>query len=235
MDDARFNSTQGSSAGGDTGFDYFGAPPTGAAGGTSSFGPPAGQPFTAPPATAFGAPPQSQFGGPVAYGAPPVQSPSRKSISGRPKTSVIIVAILVLLGGFRLWNMHQHGRAITLPTTFNGQSPTTDFAGQQLKDGLVQQLRSDNPGIGVNAQIYGESKEFTILGAARGHLDVQKDLVDPNSTAPTTFGNSMCTTALDQSYVACERSGSSLTVFVFAKNTTPAVVAALVDSAYGQF
>lgn len=230
MTDARFEPSQGATGPGDERFGYFSAP----AATTSA---PAVPQYGAPPPgpAGFGTAPESPFGGHTAYGQPTAYAPTPSRRRRGPTVALVIVALVLIVGGYGGWRAYERSRPVSLPGTFAGQPANVTPAAQTVKQTIVDTMRSDNPNIQLDAQIYGSTDAPVILGVARATEDISKDLRGADMAAASPVGDASCASATNRSYVICVRTAPDLTVIVLVVGGTPSGTATLVDAAWRQF
>jgi hypothetical protein len=246
MDNGTYGPPIGSPASGNDRFGYFGGTPTpGTPDQPNAIGAPPG-----PTADQLAGPPVSQFGGPTSpFGGPagptdvmarPYAAQPEPGRTGRSSTSrwigAVLAGLVVIGGGYFVWNAIQRNRAVTLPTSFGGLPVDTEPSAQTTDQSMLASMRAGNPGIKMDAKIYGTSKDAIILGVARGHDDLSKDLQGQGLGTPFTLGNNLCAqTTTGVAYTLCVRTSTNLTVVVATLSGAPAQTSALVDQAWSQF
>ncbi len=245
MDNGKYGPPTGSPASGNDRFGYFGGTPTpGAPNQPSTFGVPAvpsADQFGGPPPSQFGGPPPGQFGGPTDTMVQPYAGQPPQGRSGRSTTSRwiggVLAAVVVIGGGFFGWNVYQRSRPVTLPATFGGQPLDIEPAAQTVDQSMLASMRTGNPGIKMDAKIYGTGtlRDGIILGVARGHDDLSNDLHGQGLGTPFVLGNNTCAQATTGvPYTLCIRTSANLTVVVATLSGAATQTSALVDQAWGQ-
>jgi hypothetical protein len=238
MDHGKFGPPIGSSSSSDDRFGYFGGAPGPAL-------PAATNPFggsAAPSGNAVAGAPTNPFDGSYAvepayglmpsYAPPPTSAPTRRRI---PKVVAVLAVLVVLGGGFYGWNLYQRMRPLDMPLQFAGQQVNTSPAVQSITDSILSTMHAKNPGLKMDARIYGTGTTAVVLLAARAGEDVSSDLVSNDMLPPTQVGDATCAMERTGTTSICLRTSSNLTVAVLTFTGGTTTTGALVDQAWGLF
>ena len=198
----------------------FGTLPAPPASGTSPVG---GNP-------SFGAP------APVGFGSPPIPTYAAPASPSRPGARTILgvlgVGILVLVGGWFGWAAYQTSKAVVIPSTLGGRPLIQDPSTAALADEALSDIRADNPGLKVEAGIYGTEADLAVLMVARGRLDVDGEWSDIGVTSRSTYGKNQCAALPGQQISVCIRTSRTLGVETVLIGGTLEQASAALDEAW---
>ncbi len=215
------------------------APPAGpaAAPPSSPFGssaPTTGQ--AAPSANPFGVNPGFGAPAPTGFGFPPPPSYSAPPTSSRRRAGTILgvlgAAILVLVVGWFGWAAYQTSKAVVIPSTLGGRPLLQDATTSAAADEALAGIRADNPGLKVEAGIYGSETDLTVLMVARGRLDVDGEWEDVGVSSHTSFGKNQCAAVPGQQITVCIRTSRTLGVETVLVGGTVEQASAALDEAW---
>src|SRR5439155_16784649 len=160
---------------------------------------------------------------------------------GRP-VGLVVLALLLVAGGWYGWRVWQHNQPVHVPATLAGLPQSSDPLIATTAAQIQKSVQADNPGIKLEVKAYSNGGDRVLFaGAARGQSDVSKDFAEVGSqVGPSqSVGSATCSTGTRVAVTLCERSEGDLTVLAMSVRRTDAAdtvqqVAALVDVVWSQ-